>query len=97
MNHFILIAESINVAFAFIVTFLITIIILALFRAIVYIYLITIELRADLVILQQKQMVPHPILNKRICTLEIDINIHKDNILQVNWNINIICNSIHLI
>ena len=42
-------------------------------------------------------MVPHPILDKRICTLEIDINIHKDNIYIVNWNIDIAHNSIHLI
>ena len=51
MNHFILVAESTNVVFASIITFLITIIILALFGAIIYIYLITIKLRAKLVTL----------------------------------------------
>ena len=52
MNHFILVAKSINVALTSIVTFLITILILALLGAIIYIYLITIELRTDLVALQ---------------------------------------------
>ena len=64
MNHFILVAESTNVVFASIITFLITIIILALFGAIIYIYLITIKLRAKLVTLQQKQMVLYSILDK---------------------------------
>ena len=70
MNHFILVAESTSIALASIVTFLITIIVLALFGVIIYIYLVTVELRADLIALQQKQSVPHPILDKCICTLE---------------------------
>ena len=55
MNHFILVAKPTSIALTSIITFLITIIILALFGAIIYIYLITIKLRADLVALQQKQ------------------------------------------
>ena len=70
MNHFILVAKSFNIAFASIITFLVTIIMLALFGVTVYIYLITVELRADLIALQQKQTVPHLILDKHICTLE---------------------------
>ena len=90
-------AESTSIALASIVTFLITIIILTLFGAVIYLYFITVELRADLVILQQKQIVPHPILNKRICTLEQQRNIHEDNIHIINRNVDIARNSIHLI
>ena len=57
-------AKSSNVNLASIVTFLITIIVLALLGAIIYIYLITVELRADLVALQQKHTVLHSILDK---------------------------------
>ena len=52
MNHFILVAESTNIVFASIITFLITIIILVFFETIIYIYLITVKLRTDLVALQ---------------------------------------------
>ena len=97
MNHFILVAKSFNIAFASIITFLVTIIMLALFGVTVYIYLITVELRADLIALQQKQTVPHLILDKHICTLEWERNVHEDNIYIVNRNIDIACNSIYLI
>ena len=97
MNHFILVAESFNVAFTSIVTFLIIIIVLTLFGAIIYIYLVTVKLRADLVVLQQKQTVPYPVLDKRICTLETDINVYEDNIFYINRNVDTICKNIHLI
>ena len=42
-------------------------------------------------------MVSYSIFDKRIHTLEIDINIYKDNIYIVNRNIDIAHNSIHLI